>query len=99
MGSAGSSVPSSEARRSTRTKTARPGSPTGEATGCGPPRAASGVNDVGVVAEVHPAGAHGPDPLQRVLPGRRVARLAGRQVPAGRVGGRARGEGQVPGQT
>jgi len=42
------------------------------------------VDDVGVVAEVHPVRAQGLDPAQRVPPGRHVAGLAGREPAANR---------------
>ncbi len=72
----------------------------GQAAGSRPPRrrGGSGVNDVGVVAEVHPAGIHRLDPVQRVPPGRGVARLTGRQVVAGRAQVLERGVGRVPDQ-
>src|SRR5262249_3450214 len=41
------------------------------------------VDDVGVVAEVHPAGLQRPDPAERAAPRHTVAGLAGQQVLVG----------------
>ncbi len=58
---------------------ARPGQPVSPAR-CS---AGSAVNDVGVVAEMDPRRAQFVDPLQGPPPGRRVARLSGRQPVVG----------------
>ena len=56
------------------------------------------VDDVGVMAKVHPGGVHRPNAPDRGLPGRQVGGLAGRQLLAQWPGVLARRVGGVPDQ-